>query len=407
MKQKKTFLEKLKAAGPAAIITSAFIGPGTITTSTNAGVNFGYALLWAVLFSGIASIVIMNIASRLAVATNKNIIEASVEIFPNNAAWKKFILGLIALVCVLTGLGFEAGNLIGATTGFANIFNMPNGVAALAMGLFSLYAIIRSTPKLIETLMKYFVALMGFVFILTSIIAKPNVGDVLKGFIPSIPEGSMVTTIALIGTTIIGINLVYHSIAATDKYTTEDDLEDSYFDTNLNVMLGVLMTMAVVITTSATLYGTGTVVDSPIVYAASLEMTLGKGARMFAATGLVLAGLSSAIATPFMVGQICARIFGWDQPNDKRPTTVASLLVVFGMGFAMFGKTPVPIILFAQATSGVFLPVIAVLFLIVCNNKEMGKYKNTTLQNILTFITVVVMFVLGGRTVWNVLSRFF
>ncbi|NMB21669.1 MAG: divalent metal cation transporter, partial [Firmicutes bacterium] len=54
MEQKKSFVEKLKAAGPAAVITSAFIGPGTITTSTNAGVNFGYALLWAVVFSGIS-----------------------------------------------------------------------------------------------------------------------------------------------------------------------------------------------------------------------------------------------------------------------------------------------------------------------------------------------------------------
>lgn len=407
MQKKKTFLEKVKAAGPAAIITSAFIGPGTITTTTNAGVNFGYALLWAVVFSGIASIIIMNIASRLAVGTNKNIIQLSVEIFPNNTTWKNFILGLIALVCFLTGLGFEAGNLIGATTGFANITGLSNQIAALAMSLFSLYAIIRSTPKVIETIMKYFVALMGIVFIVTAIIAKPNVGDMLKGLIPSIPEGSMVTTVALIGTTIIGINLVYHSIAATDKYTTQSDLEDSYFDTGLNVMMGVLMTMAVVITTSATLYGTGTIVDSPIVYASSLEMTLGSGARMFAATGLVLAGLSSAIATPFMVGQIVGRIFEWNKADDKRPTIVASIMVLIGMAFAMFGKTPVPIILFAQATSGVFLPIIAVLFLVVANNDELGEYKNTTVQNVLTFITVLVMFGLGGRTVWNVLSRFF
>ena len=58
MKQKKTFFQKLKAAGPAAVITSAFIGPGTITTSTTAGVNFGYALLWSVIFSGISLIII-------------------------------------------------------------------------------------------------------------------------------------------------------------------------------------------------------------------------------------------------------------------------------------------------------------------------------------------------------------
>lgn len=49
-KHKKSLAEKLKGMGPAAIVTSAFVGPGTITTTTLAGVNFKYALLWAILF---------------------------------------------------------------------------------------------------------------------------------------------------------------------------------------------------------------------------------------------------------------------------------------------------------------------------------------------------------------------
>ncbi|NLL48902.1 MAG: divalent metal cation transporter, partial [Firmicutes bacterium] len=174
MEQKKSFMEKLKAAGPAAVITSAFIGPGTITTSTNAGVNFGYALLWAVVFSGISLIIIMNMASRLAIIGRKNIIDASVELAPNSNVWRGFILGLLALVIGLTALGFEAGNLIGATSGFADIFGLPTWLAALLMGLISLWAILKSTPKFIEMLMKFFVAAMGIVFVITSIVVGPN-----------------------------------------------------------------------------------------------------------------------------------------------------------------------------------------------------------------------------------------
>jgi Mn2+/Fe2+ NRAMP family transporter len=85
-RKKKTFFEKVKAAGPAAVITSAFIGPGTITTATNAGVNFGYALLWAVVFSGLASIIIMNMASRLAIIGDRNVLDASIEMAPNSKA---------------------------------------------------------------------------------------------------------------------------------------------------------------------------------------------------------------------------------------------------------------------------------------------------------------------------------
>ncbi|NLJ95363.1 MAG: Nramp family divalent metal transporter [Clostridiaceae bacterium] len=251
MREKRTFLEKLKATGPAAVIASAFVGPGTITTATNAGVNFGYALLWAVIFSGIASIVIMNMASRLAILGKRNIIDASVDIFANSNAWRVFILGIIGLVCFLTGFGFEAGNLIGATTGFSDITGLSREIAALIMSILSILAIVFSTPNFIEMIMKYFIALMGLVFVITAIIAKPDVLGILKGFIPTIPDGAMVTTIALIGTTIIGINLVFHSIATTDKWTEDgkeaENLENSYFDTNLNVWLGVAMTTALVL----------------------------------------------------------------------------------------------------------------------------------------------------------------
>ena len=135
LEEKKTFIQKIKAAGPAAVITSAFIGPGTITTATNAGVNFGFALLWAVIFSGFASVVIMNMASRLAIIGKQNIIEASVALVSNNNAWKYFVFVLIALVTLLTGFGFEAGNLIGATTGFQDIFGLPQWISAFLMGL--------------------------------------------------------------------------------------------------------------------------------------------------------------------------------------------------------------------------------------------------------------------------------
>ena len=64
---KKSFGEKLKNIGPAAIITSAFVGPGTITTCTSAGVSFGYALLWTVIFSGISLVVLMEMAARTAI----------------------------------------------------------------------------------------------------------------------------------------------------------------------------------------------------------------------------------------------------------------------------------------------------------------------------------------------------
>lgn len=249
--------------------------------------------------------------------------------------------------------------------------------------------------------MQIFVVVMGLIFVLTAIIVAPNISEVLQGFVPSIPDGSIVNTVALIGTTIIGINLVFHSVASADKWSSEEDLEDSYFDTNMNVSLGVLMTVALLITTSAVLFQTGTVVDSPLVYSKSLEPILGSAARIFGSTGLVFAGLSSSIATPYMTGVIFGKLFGWNDENEKRVKIVASIAVVIGTLFAMFGARPTQIILFAQARSGIFLPSITILFIIAANSKSLGKYKNNAFQNLLGLISVLVTAGLGFWTIFN------
>lgn len=403
MKKKKTLIQKIKAAGPAAVITSAFVGPGTITTATNAGVEFGYALLWAVVFSGVSLFIIMNMASRLATIANKNIIEASLELLPASKMWKILVIGLFAIVMGLTALGFEAGNLIGATLGFSDIFKLPTWLSALIMGLLCIIAIIFTTPKIIETIMKFFVAAMGIIFIITAIIVRPNIQDILKGFIPTVPSGGIVNTIALIGTTIIAVNLVFHSVASSDKWTNEEDLKDSYFDTKLNVSLGVLMTLSLIIVTSSLLYQSGIIVDTPLVFSKSLEPILGNWARIFGSFGLVFAGLSSSIATPYMTGIIYGKLFKWNKENDFRIKIVSVIAVVIGTLFAMFGARPTQIIIFAQATSGFFLPFIAILFVITSNNKTLGKYKNNIFQNVMGMISVVVTFGLGMWTLYNLL----
>ena len=390
MREEKTFIQRIKSAGPAAVVTSAFIGPGTITTATNAGVEFGYALLWAVVFSGISLIILMNMASRIAAIGNKNIIDASLDLIPGSKFWKIFIVGLFAIVMGLTAFGFEAGNLIGATAGFENIFNLPTWLSALAMGLVTFAAIIFTTPKVIETIMKFFVAIMGIIFILTAIIAGPDILALLRGFIPTVPSGGIVNTVALIGTTIIGINLVFHSVASSDKWSTEEDLSDSYFDTNLNVSLGVMMTLALIVTTSAVLFQSGTIVDSPLVFSKSLEPILGSWARIFGSFGLVFAGLSSSIATPYMTGVIFGKLFDWNKENDYRPKVVAGIAVLVGTLFAMFGARPTQI------------PSISILFVIAANSKSLGKYKNNGFQNLLGMVSVVVTFGLGIWTLYNI-----
>lgn len=84
----------------------------------------------------------------------------------------------------------------------------------------------------------------------------------------------------LIGTTIIAINLVYHSMGCQGKYKGNEGYDDSKFDTRFNVILGVLMTLAIIITSGTVLYGTGTQITNPVVFSQSLQPVLGSSARI-------------------------------------------------------------------------------------------------------------------------------
>ena len=158
--EKKTFMQKLKNMGPAAIITSAFIGPGTITTATLVGVKFQYALLWAVVFSGIALIVLMEMSSRIAIASHKNVIDAAIALKPESRGWRLFIQIFVGLAVGISCFAFQSGNEIGASAGLQDITGMPQWVSALIIGVIALIAALASN-KVLETIMQVFVSVMG------------------------------------------------------------------------------------------------------------------------------------------------------------------------------------------------------------------------------------------------------
>ena len=404
VRQKKSLSEKFKSLGPAAIVTSAFVGPGTITTTTLAGVNYQYELLWAILFSGLSLWILMEMSGRIGIISNHDIAEAAISSFNNSKAAAIIIRGLIVITLFATAFGFEAGNLIGGSLGLADALNLQQWLAALILGGAAFYAVAVGTAKTPEKLMSFFVGLMGIVFILTMILVRPNYGDVLTGFIPTnIPEGSAVTIIALIGTTLIGINLLMQAVTTAEKWQGPQYLEDSRFDIRFNVGIGTLITMAIVITSGTVLFGTGTVVTSPIIFSAMLEPTLGVYARMIGNIGIAAAGLSSAIATPLILKVVLARLFKWD-PNDMRARIAGGAAVIFGTIFAAFGTSPTQIIVFASAFSGLFLPIVAILIMIAANNKKLlGEYKNSLIQNVLGGAATLVTLALGI----NSLLRFF
>ena len=407
---KRTFREKLSNMGPAAIITSAFVGPGTITAATLAGVKFGYELLWAAIFSVIALIILMEMSSRLGIIADKNFMEASAEIIPGNKGWKLFVNLVAGLSVAAVGFGFEAGNIIGSSLGLGDILRVSPTISALIVGALALSTVLFGTTKMLEKIMLMFVSLMGVLFFITMLSVGPNIVSIFKGiFLPSIPEGGVITTIALIGTTLIGINLILHSITSKKKWHEVADLENAKFDILVNVLIGGLITVSIIITSAAVLYNSGTEVNSPLVFSKQLEPFLGSWARIVGGLGIFAAGLSSAIAVPFTLNSVFSSMFNWEGGiKSKQAKILGTVAVAFGTILAMLNTKPIQIITAAQVTSGFSLPFIAILLVIATNNKKLlGEHTNTTWQNILGAIAAAVSLGLGIWGLYGVFTKFF
>lgn len=395
----KALIQKLKDSGPAAIITSAFIGPGTIIVSTKVGMTFGFSLLWATVFAVIALMLLMETASRIAIVTHKDLIEAIIDVFPKNALWKRFIQVLMLLAVLTICFAFQTGNLTGGALGLADIFGISTTPVVLGMTVIVLAVTLLGSTRSLEFIMKLFVGIMGFIFIFTMLVIKPNVGEMAAGLVPQLPEGSYVLTLALIGTTLIGINLILHSITSKARWNRVEDLSVAKWDIGFNILIGGLITISLVVTAATVLRGMPLSGHPALAFTRSLEPVLGSYARVLGDLGLFAAGLSSAIAIPFTLKNITTSVFGFsDGVHGKKANTLAVIVVIFGTLLSVTGTNPLQIIITAQAVSGFFLPLITVLILIVANNKTLlGEYRNNAIQNIVGALVVVLTLLLGAN----------
>lgn len=189
------------------MLSAAFIGPGTITTAASAGTGFGFILLWALVFSTIACIVLQEAASRLTIASGQNLGQA----IKNRMS--AGILGKVTSYTILTAIllgcaAYEAGNILGAVAGAALIFDISTIVLTLLIGSIAFLLLWFGSTKIIAQILGVVVALMGLCFLSTAIIMQPDFGAILSGaFVPRLPSGSELLVIGLIGTTVVPYNL--------------------------------------------------------------------------------------------------------------------------------------------------------------------------------------------------------
>lgn len=396
-----TLREKLGALGPGFLIVGSFIGPGTVTSSTKAGAEYGLTLFWCIIFSVIAVIVMQGMAARLGIVTQMGLAENLVKDFEDRPALRNLLCGLVAVAITIGGFAYMSGDLTGTAIGISALTGISTRIIAPVWGLciLLLLSFAGDAVKYLEKLLGICVVIMAIVFVVTMVCVKPDMGALLAGSIPSVPKGGLMTCLSLIGTTVVPYNFFLHAASAKRTWHSTDELPLCRFGTNVPMIIGGIVTGAIMITAATVMYGMP--VRNAMDMAIQLEPTLGDYARPFMAIGLVAAGVSSAVCTPMGVSYVLAGLFGWKtNRSDKRYTITNFLVLVTGIVIAGYGFNPVALIMAAQGVNGIVLPVVVgVTIYLTSRRKVMGEFANGTLNTLLGTAIFVISLILGISSV--------
>ena len=398
-----------KNSGPATLVAAAFIGPGTVTVCTIAGVSFGFTLLWALLLSIAATIILQEMAARVGVVSQKGLSEVIKQEL-KNPILKSTILFLILVAIVVGNAAYEAGNISGAILGVESIFGDQNwmigpfyvNMYSILIGVIAFALLYVGNYKFIEKILVFLVILMSVSFLITAIITKPNILGIFKGaLLPNLSEDNILTIIALVGTTVVPYNLFLHAALVKEKWKVKESLPNVQRDTIVSIGLGGVVSMAIIISAAAI---PNSAVDNAADLAKSLTPIYGNFASYFLSIGLFAAGITSAITAPLAAAYVAKGIFNFKGSlKSNMFRSIWMLILLLGIIFSSIGIKPIEIIKFAQVANALLLPIIVAILLWIVNKKSvLQKFVNTKIQNILGVLVFVISVFLGVKGILKV-----
>ena len=286
------------------VISAAFVGPGTVTTAAKAGASYGFALLWALLFSTLACIVLQEAAARLPLIAGHNLGQAITKRYGK----KSFLAFLAAGAILVGGIAYQAGNLLGATEGIALLWPTSKSLILFCLLIPCAVLLWYGSYQLIAKVLGGVVALMGISFVVVLVQLSLDWGSLFQGLlIPQMPSGSAWLVVGLIGTTIVPYNLFLGSGLSTGQ-----GVKEMRQGLVVAILLGGLISMAILIV--------GSQVEGAFSFkalAATMEAQLGSWAVWLFGIGLMAAGFSSAITAPMAAAITVKSIFGGGKQRER------------------------------------------------------------------------------------------
>ncbi|RUO26508.1 manganese transporter [Aliidiomarina minuta] len=402
--------------GPATLVAAAFIGPGTVVTASLAGANFGYALLWALLFAIAATMVLQEMAARIGVVTQQGLGE-NLRNVVEQTLLKFIFIALVVAAVVVGNSAFQGGNLTGASLGADGIWaeaawvlyvrgNWGLNPWSFIIGSIAILILWSGEYRRIEKILIGLVLLMSLAFVTTFLLSRPDWLAILRGLlVPGIPEGGALTMMALIGTTVVPYALFLHAAGASERWPaaklgTDQALREARSDLRTSIPLGGLITLAILSTAASAYFGRAATIEGAADLAVSLQPLFGNAATWLMALGLLAAGVSSAVTAPLASAYALTGVLGWSGNMRGRAFRLTWLtIIVVGVIISSLGIQPVTLIVFAQVANGILLPFIAGFLLLAVNKDVLGAYRNSFRQNLVGGLVFIIACALGLRSI--------
>lgn len=402
LRLRQTFMaNKVKGFGPGAMIAAAFIGPGTVTTATLAGGNFGFTLLWAIGFSVIATLTLQEMTARLGAVAQVGLGEA-IAARTNNTPlrWPAALLVIAAIV--VGNAAYEAGNITGAGAGLPSWTLSAVNIWPLIIGLAAFFILNKQGSYFLEQTLGALVVAMALVFVGTALYLQPSVLAIAKGlFVPSLPENASLLILGIIGTTVVPYNLYLHASVIKRHSKEGMTLADARRDILVSVIGGGVITLCIAVTAAVVMHGAAIKTSSFTQLAPTLAPVLGSASPLVLGVGFFAAGLSSAITAPLAAAYAVTEVLNLDaKERDRAFKWTWRLVLAFGVIVASLSLRPIELIVFAQFTNGILLPITAAFILWIANDQALlGKHRNTPFNNAMGLFVLTVTCVLGLRSV--------
>lgn len=375
-------LDFFKYIGPGLLVTVGFIDPGNWASNFAAGSEFGYALLWVVTLSTIMLIILQHNVAHLGIVTGLCLSEAATQYCPK---WlSRPVLGTAVLASISTSLA----EILGGAIALEMLFHIQIVWGSILTTLFVLVMLFSNSYKRIERIIIAFVSIIGLSFLYELFLVDIDWPLAARSWVvPSIPEGSMLIIMSVLGAVVMPHNLFLHSeVIQSHEYNKQDEasiqkrLKYEFYDTMFSMLVGWAINSAMILLAASTFFQKGTPVEELQQAQSLLTPLLGEAAGIVFALALLMAGISSTVTSGMAAGSIFSGIFG-ESYNIKDIHSKVGVLLSLGIALMVifFIENPFHGLIISQMILSIQLPFTVFLQVgLTSSSKVMGKYANST-----------------------------